>query len=56
MKQYKITYFGIFIKVDSVSRQYFMDNIFVFENCPVNLMISYTIVDTTCGIKDMKRM
>ena len=39
------------ITVDSVPRQSFMDNKFLFGNCFDNLMISYNIVDITCGIK-----
>ena len=50
-KQYRITYFGILIIVDSVSQKYFMNSIFVLGNCSDNLKISSNIVDITFGIK-----
>ena len=47
---YTITYFGIFIKVESVPQKDLIDNKLFFGNCSDNLKISCNIVDTTFGI------
>ena len=47
---YNRTYFGIFIKVESVPQKDLIDNKLFFGNCLDNLKISCNIVDTTFGI------
>ena len=47
---YNRTYFGIFIKVESVPQKDLIDNKLFFGNRSDNLKISCNIVDTTFGI------
>ena len=47
---YNRTYFGIFIKVESVLQKDLIDNKSFFGNCSDNLKVSCNIVDTTFGI------
>ena len=48
--KYNITYFGIFIKVESVPQKDLIDNKFFFGNCSDNLNISCNNVDITLGM------
>ena len=48
--KYNITYFGIFIKVDSVPQKDLIDNKLFFGNCSNNLNISCNNVDIAFGI------
>ena len=48
--KYNRTYFGIFIKVESVPQKDLIDNKLLFGNCSDNLKHSCNIVDITFGI------
>ena len=48
--KYNITYFGIFIKVESVPQKDLIDNKFFFGNCSDNLKISCNNVDIPFGM------
>ena len=48
--KYNKTYFGTFIKVESVPQKDLIDNKLFFGNCSDNLEISCNIVDITFGI------
>ena len=48
--KYNRTYFGIFIKVESVPQKDLIDNKLFFGNCLDNLKISCNIVDIAFGI------
>ena len=50
-----ITYFGIFIKVESVPQKDLIDNKLLFGNCSDNLKISCNIGDITFGITGIWR-
>ena len=50
-----ITYFGIFIKVESVPQKDLIDNKLFFGNCSDNLKISCNNVDITFGITGIWR-
>jgi len=48
--KYNITYFGIFIKVESMPQKDLIDNNLFFGNCSDNLKISCNNVDIPFGI------
>ena len=53
--KYNITYFEIFIKVESMPQKYLIDNKLFFGNYSDNLKISRDIVDITFGITRILR-